>query len=251
MICGCDQAQEWLLPWWWSRYREHNEFPVTFFDFGMSKEALSWCKERGRVMGIEWDPSVIVSRSGVDPVLVREWEEIYGWTLWNCRLSWFKKPQALLHSPYSRGIWVDLDCEILGSLAPLFTACEEKEQIALVREYPSEHLPKLSKGVKYNGGVIAFHREAPILQKWAKASLALNGSFMGDDPLLAHLIYEEQLDVGELPEAYNWRLVRGLNLNAVILHWVGSGGKEYIRTHGGIKPALDAFYSGCRGGFLS
>lgn len=53
IIVGCDQGQEWLMSWWWSHYRKHNKYPVTFADFGLSDRARKWCSERGEVMQVE------------------------------------------------------------------------------------------------------------------------------------------------------------------------------------------------------
>lgn len=246
ILCGAERSQEWLLPWWWARYREHNDYSVTFIDFGMSEEMLKWCAERGEVVTLE-NELFVAHRSAIDPSLVKEWEDAYGWTIWNARLTWFKKPFAFLHSRYKRGIWIDLDCEVLGPLDPLFKYCNASSQLGMVRDYTADHLPKFHPQAHYNGGVIVFEHNAPILQKWAEDALTRNHLFSGDDKLLSDLIYSKQINVVEIPEIFNWRLARGFNLSAVILHWVGSGGKAYIRTHGGLKPSLDAFYHSCKG----
>ena len=85
-----------------------------------------------------------------------------------------------------------------------------------------------------------------MIEKWAETSVALNHRLVGDDAVLSYLIYQDRLDVVELPDIYNWRMMRGLNLDAVIIHWVSSS-KNYIRSHGGLKPALDAFFQSCKG----
>lgn len=247
VLCGADRTQEWMLPWWWSRYSEHNDFPVTFCDFGMSEEMKTWCAQKGEVVSIHTDELFIHSRSAVDPQLAELWEKSHGWDVWHRRHCWFKKPFALLNSPYETGLWVDLDCEILGSLEPLFSTPSDSP-IALVRESPTDHLPKYDPEVRYNGGVIAFQHNAKIIEKWAEASAASNHQYAGDDVILSHLISQERLDVVELPQIYNWRVMRGLNLDAVVVHWVSSS-KNYIRTHGGLKPALDTFFRSCKGFF--
>lgn len=246
ILCGAEKSQEWLLPWWWSRYREHNAYPVTFFDFGLTGEMRKWCGERGEVVSIELEASCICPRNKIDPELAKLWEQDYGWRVWNSRLTWFKKPLAFLQSPYEKGIWLDLDCEVLGSLEPLFEKLDGSTQMALVRDYSCDHLPKFDPCIRYNGGVVAFQRGSPVIEKWADGAKTKNHLFGGDDPLLSHMINTHRVEIAELPEIYNWRMARGLNLDAVILHWVGTGGKSYIRKHGGIKPSLDAFYHGWR-----
>ncbi|MBS0620081.1 MAG: hypothetical protein JSS61_01300 [Verrucomicrobia bacterium] len=240
VICGAERGQEWLLPWWWERYTEKNRYPVTFVDFGMSDEMRTWCKERGDVVELHLDSDFIAPRAEIDPELAKQWEAFYGWTLWKARKTWFRKPFGLLHSRYQQTLWVDLDCEVLGSLEGLFN--EAKEELAIVREEKAEHLFQ----PVYNGGVILFEHGTPLIQEWTRAAATKSHLFWGDDPVLSDVIHQMDAKIVELPEIYNWRLARGLNLNAVIVHWVGSGGKSYIRKHGGLKPAIDAFYQASR-----
>ena len=244
--CGADQSQEWMLPWWWSRYKDHNDFPVTFFDFGMTEKMRAWALERGEVISIELDASWMTTPSQIDPDFVKDWEKWHGKQVWHLRSSWIKKPLTFLHSRYEKGIWIDLDCEILGSLKPLFSQCDSGSQIALVRDYTTDHFPKWDPRVHYNGGVVVFSHGSSIMEKWAQDTVSLNHLFAGDDYVLSHLIHTDQWDVTELPQIYNWRMVQGLNLDAVIVHWFAKS-KAYIRKHGGIKPALDSFRKFCGG----
>lgn len=243
VLCGADASQEWLLPWWWSRYTEHNRYPVTFFDFGLTEEMQQWCRKRGALVQIDLDPSLISSRSVVGEELARRWEKDYGWRMWSARHQWFKKPFAFLASSYETAIWIDLDCEVLGSLSSLFKKFDSSSQLALVRE------SHFDSQVRYNGGVVVFSHGVKVIEEWAKAALTQNHLFGGDDPLLSHLIHTHQLQIQELPEIYNWKMSRGLNLNAVIVHWLGSSGKAYIRKHGGLKPSLDSFFHSFKGNF--
>lgn len=247
VLCGAERSQEWLIPWWWSRYAEHNTLPVTFCDFGMTEEMKEWCAERGEVVAIPSDPSFITPKREIKEEAVKQWEKDFGFRVWTARSTWFKKPFALLESPYETSLWIDIDCEILGTLDPLFTTFDPKRELALVRDYDCDHLPRLDPAIRYNGGVVVFKHGSAILQHFAECALTKNHLFCGDDSLLSHLIHTHRLKVQELPEIYNWRMARGLNLGAVILHWVGSGGKAYIRKHGGIKPSFDSFYRSCRG----
>lgn len=247
ILCGADKSQEWLLPWWWSRYSEHNAYPVIFCDFGMSEEMRSWCAERGEVVSIEFDPAWIAPKSAIDKKLVEEWEDWWGERLWDARLSWFKKPFALLHSPYEVGIWIDLDCEILGPIERLFSGFDVSSGIAMVRNFECDHLPQFDPNVRHNGGVIVFKHGCSCLQSLAEESVNMNHLFGGDDTLLSHLISSRRWDIQELPEEFNWRMSHGLSLGAVIIHWVNNRGKDYIRKYGGLKPTLDAFYNSCNG----
>ncbi len=238
VITGCDCAQEWLLEWWWERYSAENAFPVTFIDFGMSSQIRDWCRERGELIVVDLDMSFVKSKEEIDPQLADLWDS---WVdRWDSRKAWFKKPFALLHSPYRKGIWLDLDCEVLGPLDALFSECTLLSQVAMARERKMDLLPRFHPNLVYNGGVIAFLHGSEIIQKWAKAAVTRNHCFFGDDFLLSALIQEEGLEIVELAEIFNWRIVKGINLDAVIVHWVGA--KNYIKECRGIKPSLDHFY---------
>lgn len=235
MLCGADQHQEWLLSWWWERYRAENEYPVTFVDYGMTPHAHQWCAERGEIISLNFDTRLIKSKEEIDPHFVHLWgsrEE-----MWIARRSWFQKPFALLQSPYQRCVWMDLDCEVLKPIDFLFSQWDKKSQLALVRDYSTEHLPKLHPDIIYNGGVIVFEYGSSIIQEWAHLCMTQNHRFSGDDAVLSQLIYEKRLEVVELPEIYNWRIVRGIDMNVVIWHWLGK--KNFIKDFGGIKPALE------------
>ena len=242
IICGCDAAQEWLLPWWWSRLRDHNEDPVAFCDFGMSEEALQWCRERGEVIPISFDPSTVASREAVASHLVAEWENCYTGTVWDFRDAWFKKPFAFLHSPFQRTLWLDLDCEVLAPIDILFDLCSRETQIGIMREFNLTHFPRFHPEAIYNSGVIVCEHGAPLIEKWAEGSLTQTDLFWGDEVLLSHLINTMRIPVEEIPGVFNWRVSQGINLNAVICHWIGPGGKIFIRDFGGLKPTLDKVY---------
>lgn len=247
IICGSDQAQEWLLPWWWSRLRDHNQDPVAFCDFGMSSEALQWCRERGEVIPVLFDQNRVVSKEAVASHLgaewVQQWEELYSSVIWDFRHVWFKKPFALLHSPFQRTIWLDLDCEVLAPLQPLFELCSTEAQLGIMREFRSNFLPHFHPDILYNSGVIVFEHGASLIEKWAEGCMSLTDQFVGDEQLLSHLINTLQIPVKELPDVFNWRASAAdwINLHAVIWHWVCPAGKEYIRQHGGFKPILEKF----------
>ncbi len=245
ILCGTDSVQEWLLPWWWSRFRDHNDLPVTFCDFGMSAEARLWCEERGSIIDIVFDPEQIASQERIRTDLIGKWEAIYGPGVWLARNTWFKKPLALAQTPYLKTLWIDLDCEILAPLSDLFETCTPELPIALVREPISSHLPCFHPDVKYNSGVIAYQHGAAVIEEWAAEAIRSNHLFWGDDPLLSHLISHERIEVNEISEIWNWRMNYGFCMHAKIYHWVGSGGKGYIRERGGIKPALDHFFAAC------
>ena len=243
VLCGSDEAQEWLLPWWWSRYSQHCNWPVTFCDFGMSEMMKIWCRERGEHVDVDIEASCITSKEKMDPKVVSKSTGCYADTLWVSRLQWFKKPFALLHSPYRIGLWIDSDCEILRPITELVSTFDPSCQIALSPRPVLKR--KKEEGVYlkswHNGGVMVFSYGAPIIETWAKGVAEYSHQFVADDLLLSYLIDLHQLKIQEFPEIYNWRMRQGINFDVAIYHWLGPQGKEYIRNSGGLQPLLHGF----------
>lgn len=223
VVIGCDQKQEWMLPWWWSNYRSHHELPVAFIDFGMSQAAKRWCKARGALIPLKAPHGFVVPQIQITPDLCSKWEERYGLHVWNARPQWFYKPFALMQTPFKRSIWLDLDCEILGSLVPLFQKLHQHSHLALARDNTGSF-----EEVGYNSGVIVYDQDSPLLARWATACIRQNDRFLGDQEVLTHLIQDEDIEIAELPERYNWVVKKGVNIEAVVLHWAGAWGKQAI-----------------------
>lgn len=231
VIVGCDEQQEWLLPWWWLHYRMHNQLPVTFVNFGnMSKEAVAWCTKRGQLKSLVDSDLIMSQKEEIDPHLLDVWETSHSThDLWKTRPSWFKKPFSMLLSPYERTLWLDLDCQVRFSLTPIFDFCENTNGIALTIEPTIFHEIGVLQGIYhqnekiYNSGVIVYRKNNQIIKEWATQALTHNQFFMGDQQLLSRIIHIKKLNIEPLPEIYNWRLDFGeMNPQAVILHWLGS-----------------------------
>ncbi|MBI2742460.1 MAG: hypothetical protein HYX48_00890 [Chlamydiales bacterium] len=232
VVVGCDKEQEWMLPWWWEHYSAHNKYPVAFADFGMSEEALAWCRERGECLVL---PAHARSER-VEQSKREVWESCYGTWIWKCRGAWFKKPLALLSSPFSRGLWIDLDCQINGSVDPIFHALTDDAEIGLAREpyllqsYEEVKGILLPEEVSYNAGVVLFKQGARILQEWAKEAIERGGEYPTDQHALSRVIYLSQPALIELPQVYNWLRIFGPNSEALIYHFTGGKGKAEIKA---------------------
>jgi hypothetical protein len=223
ILVGCDHNQEWMLEWWWSHYSQHNCYPVGFVDFGMSAEAKKWCQNKGHWISLNGPKDFVYPQSLISRELVDEWEKIYGKELWKGREKWFYKPFALQETPFDETIWIDLDCEVTGPLAPLFNKVHVHSKMALARDTgPS------TQEEGYNTGVIAYHRTSPLLTLWTELSFLHNDRFLGDQDALSFLIHSENIEVAELPSKYNWVVREGINFEAIILHWAGKWGKDVI-----------------------
>ncbi len=217
ILVGCDRNQEWLLSWWWEHYANSNGHPVAFADFGMSEGARAWCKEKGVLISL---PNVIHDLKAVPKQKMDEWESRAGSGIWPMRPAWFKKPIACLASPFSKTIWIDLDCEIKGCLDSLFHYLAFGIEIGLCKD----------ERETYNSGVIAFRKDAEILQRWAEAALERNDAFMGDQDVLSEAIAQHRPPFIELPANYNWPKNRGPNPDAIIVHYIGPWKIEIIKT---------------------
>ncbi len=236
VLVASDSHMEWLLPWWWERYSCCNEFPVVFVDLGMTSEARLWCQERGEVL-------TVTEVFSFDTV-IKEWEEVYGSSYGQARKAWFKKPLACLLSPFEETIWMDLDCEVLSSIEPIFAYLEGKElAIALdrVSAIPEGFSPEdnLESQLIFNGGVIAYRKGSHLIKEWARIALAESHLYWGDDYILSTLIHQGQEKIQILPPIYNWRLADGTPFYAKIIHWCGEWGKACIAKQGGLKGLLE------------
>lgn len=233
ILTGCDQSQEWLLSFFWENLQRVNSLPVVFADFGMSAAGRAFCEQRAAVFRPNFSKLRIAQSQEIPIELATKWEENYGASIWTAREAWFKKPITMQSSPFKKTLWLDLDCEVLGDLLPLFDFCDNAEGIALAKE---------PKGDLYNSGVVAFRQDSTLLSAWAEQAKHLSSMYSGDQELLYSLIEKKDVRIEELPAIYNWRMSQGLNINAVIVHWVSEWGKEYIKQHGGIYKELNAFF---------
>lgn len=226
IIVGADQKQEWLIPWWWKHYSKSNSLPVTFIDFGMSEKSLAWCKKHGKTVRLSLDQDFIAKKSEVEPALAQKWEAWNGKAVWEWRAACFNKPFALHLAPYEKTVWIDLDCEILAPIAPIFTLLEGDIELAVADSEQRSF---------YNSGVIVFRKNAAFIKKWADLCVAQNTQFCTDDFALTHLLAAEAIPFQELPREWNWLMKSGVNPFAKILHWSSEEGKRFIKIHGGLE----------------
>lgn len=223
VIGGFDEGQEWLLEWWWSNYSAHNDLPVLFVDLGMSAASRKWCAERGLLAK--------VPAAGC-----------YGW---------FKKPLALLESPFKQAIWLDGDCEVRGRLTRLFDFCTNSGiGMTFDRGTPRSFRDAMPPEAPiYNSGVIAFNHGDPVIPQWASMTMALRSDRPGDtcygqpgdqETLALTLCRYAQGRVHDIPEdLVRLRLSDG-DGPALVMHWTGPEGKQRIRDAIDLSPVNEA-----------
>lgn len=226
ILLGGNERQEWLLPWWWDHFRKSNHYPVAFVDFGFSAQGKEWCRAKGQLIDLRMPPLFVRDRDEVDSHFRDEWEAIYPDGFWDSREAWFKKPAACLVSPFDRTIWIDLDCQIVGPLDPLFAEIHPTH-IAIAKDIVAS---RRSPFPIYNSGVIVFPRGHSLIVEWARQAAINNGLFRGDQDLLAHIIQSQGQVVHELSPLYNWSIGEGMREDVKIYHLVGDAAKSFLRT---------------------
>lgn len=233
VIVGCTRSQEWLLPWWWMHYSMHNESPVMFFDFGdMSPAAKAWCAKKGRLATLNHPKeNFVVPKEKVPAAVAAVWDLHQDLDTYKVRVEWFKKPFACLQSDFKRAIWIDLDCQVRRSIAPMFEACENPLGIALAEEplivlQNHENSGLIQKGeMEYNTGVIVFKHDNLFIPEWAKLCMESNHILRGDQEALSRLALQKGIRLSSLFPIYNQRWHLPIDSSNVIIHWLGNGKK--------------------------
>lgn len=223
-IVASDENQEWLLPWWWWGYSKHNSKPVTFVDLGLSGTMKRWCLKRGALLDLsDLDVKVKSQKNFFSPFFIEEWEKKYGHSFWKHRNAWFKKPMACLKTPYKTTVWMDLDCEIKGSLDAMFSLPVPFSGVSATSEYRN------AKWVGVNSGVLVFQRGSTLIEDWARESLENSHDYAGDQDVLSALIMKKNAIIGDLPVYYNWSRFNQEGAEALVVHWHGEQGKSVIK----------------------
>lgn len=243
ILVGADITQEWLLPWWWDHYSKHNSYPVAFIDFGLSFEMKEWCKERGTLIALRMADFVPMPDDNHKRQVEAEMPEMKNF-LWDKRVVWFKKPFACLSTPFDQTIWIDADCEIKGSLEPIFSYCRPSK-IAIAQDIFNK-LPNMIGKISYtiyNSGVVAFESIPPLVHEWAKNALEKSGGFLGDQELLSWLVRERKELVEELPLTFNYFHYDLFPRpeNVLIQHWAGNDKSEIQKQINEKKGSLPSW----------
>jgi len=231
IIIGSNQRHENLLYWWWENYEKNSRLPVAVADFGMSPRMRGWCRNKGILIDCDVPVYILKNRVVDPPKSVR----IFGKFMHQAycqkklyRLCFFKKPFALLKSPFEETIWVDVDCKIQGSLEPIFAYSDNPYGVSLALGSPKKHQQQIKWGwiqpgdKSFNSGVISYKNRAKIIQEWAAAVVLEKKYYYGDQNILTDLINKKQLTFSPLPPEYNWIIKeRGFNPSATVLHYAG------------------------------
>lgn len=228
IIVGCDWKMQTMIPWWWKHYRKHNNLPVAFIDFGLSGTMHKYCKTKGRVINL-WIPKYLLkNRYPIPNTLKKEISPKELRRLKLERATYFHKPFAMLKTPFKKTVWIDLDCQINGSIAPLFHFCGHEIALTPMSPYkhqnPTQSKKNTEKRVIYNSGVVCYQKGDPTISQWAAESVCRPEWYYGDQDVLNELIWDEKVKVKSVPNRYNWIVKEwGQNPNAEVIHYAGLG----------------------------
>jgi len=232
VLTGCDQGQEWLLPWFFDLFRHFNpECPIAFADFGMTEKTRNWCRERGELFAVEDVPSA--TSNGFVFENERWIEHPFTPSEMSAKQRlFFRKPLSLLRSPFKKTLWLDLDCQVRASLDPLFSLPSSGLMAAPAGSFLFAKNLSQSKVFflpKFNCGVVLVEKGSQLLEEWALLSCGPI-SFWTDEGSLAFVADRKRLLVTELPKTYNWAVAWGANENAQVYHWIGHSAKSYLKN---------------------
>lgn len=226
ILLGADLSGEWLLPWFWEHYTKANSYPVAFVDFGMSEFGIEWCQKYGTVVSLKHECSAS-KKEDLPQEIVERWEIRHGESVWSVRDAWMKKPFALQSTPFDKTIWIDNDCMVKGSLAPLFEILDTYDLAAY--EDTSEKL-WLSPDAEphYNSGVVAYKKNTPFLKQLHETALTYEAQLPGDEEILGKAIHTYAPKVYKLPLEYNCQYDKKSIKEPTIIHYSTGPGKLEI-----------------------
>ena len=223
VLIASDAALEWLVPYWYFTYKLQNQYPVAIVDLGMSDQMVSWCKERMIYRKLE-KLSFSIEKDAVSDELKKIWAGCVKGDLFEVRKQWFKKPAALLLTPFKRTLWLDVDCEVRASLSPVF-AIENAVAAPFVNPLAEETLletgavPKDQKN--YSSGMVLYDADAELITLFKEASEKENHKFLGDQDLFSYLIHKHGVDVGEITPKMHCEIRCGADPTALVWHYTG------------------------------
>jgi len=204
---GCDSQTEWQLEWFAKNYMKHNDTPLVFVDFGVSREMRSKL-----------------------PLL--QFHEIYQAPKVYAG-GWFHKPATMkmIGEIYDECCWLDTDIHILGDMSGIFD-CLENNKLCMVEDKPWS----ARRGETWhNSGMVAFRGVPDILKTWAET--CTKSPKMGDQEVLHDLVRESPMkrlmNITDAPNKYNWLRIQLLDgqdsWEKLAMHWTGEKGNMQIR----------------------
>jgi hypothetical protein len=231
VIIAASYEVESLLPWWWYHYQRHCHYPVAFIDLGISFAARSFLQGKAHIIPFAQDPQI------ADPYSIEQkCAKQYGSDTECMRKYWFKKPSILAMSPFTKSVWLDLDCEVCGDISALFSFCDRSHGIALAIDLNAS-LKKILQWhekkegplpITFSSGVVCYQKDSSIISAWIHECMHQSALHIGDQDALSACIAKKKKCITLLPEIMNWSYTQGDHNKARIIHWHSKQGKEHI-----------------------
>lgn len=224
LIASDSQSEAWVK-WWHFNYAKWNRFPVAIADFGMSERQVKWCSRRFEVIPLRLPKGIFDRRY----LHLKELAKENAADAQSDGPARFKKPFALLNSPFRKTLWIDLDCLVRASVAPLFELPSPPHFAAIgIDESPERVKERISRNILtpgdkiYNTGVIAYSHGSPLILKWAKETVFSDGYFIGDQDIFSKVAQGIEREIPLVPKNYNWLVESyGFSKNAAVIHFSG------------------------------
>lgn len=227
VITGADLNQEWMLKKWFESYQKHHDEPVLFIDFGMSACAKAWCQKRGLVTEIKAiPPQDLTPKPGIPEAIHLK------------RQVWFQKPYALLASPFTQSIWVDIDCLFIRPITPLFDLIHPLSSLSMrlelnVRAENEQALGLVPEGApSYNTGVFAYAHGSPLLTEWVGQFALSWPHHLGDQDALSAFLQAKKVSVTPMPNGAHTIFPEKVSKETLIYHFASTEGKAYLLEEG-------------------
>lgn len=237
ILIAADSYAEELIPWWWSHYSRYNNRPVAIVDFGMSKRRKKWCQNRMGLISYPPEEFFVLKKEEIPPEYISRWTKNgkYASMFWHAREAWFKKPKACLLSQFDLTLWMDLDCEVCGSLDSIFAQQEKGIDLVILKEDC-----RLNNQQPFNSGVMLIRKNSSFLKEWDYLCKTQNGAVLGDQDILTKMILKGKVSFKELPISFNWLMGLGFHPEILVAHWAAGWGKEYIQKFGGLHALTNS-----------
>lgn len=208
VITGCDKNHEKYIPLWLRQFRNWNSLPVLFADFGLSPEMRAWVEQRATVIDVP--------------------QKLH---------PYFKKPLAMLQSPYAYTLWMDLDCIAQADITGIFHELIASGKELSLRDdwYGTTNVTPWMK----QAGVVAFKHGCQFVRKWA--NLCAEGEQVAkaigdkhnvkDQLILSWMMKETAYDYHPLRHCYNYMVAeKPINGPVYITHYAGQKEKGFLDT---------------------
>lgn len=199
VLIACDKNAEWLLPWFFHYYNQHNNIPVTVADLGISELGLNFVKKHtDRVFS-----KICNDKLGIFcyPITSVQSNAAYAW-----------KPVSIYCCPAKKILWLDLDCQVVGDISDLLSGTVgfgvAKDTLFHNTNFVDDMKRKKYNFYNceiYNAGVIACEQKHWILEKWCNLLNVAPIGWRNDDQSLLSLLLDSLSteDFVELDEIWN------------------------------------------------